>query len=143
MYAGWDFVLWALLLAGVVLWNVLQGILRKRRRLGDHLPAEEPDPQQPTPEPWGRAAGPDHFSEPWGRAPVVQVVPVPREVAEHAAREAARAVRAVRERTAPRTGRPRVARWRSREEVRRAFADAVVLGPPRALDPWEADREAA
>ncbi|CAA9440963.1 MAG: hypothetical protein AVDCRST_MAG51-3296 [uncultured Ramlibacter sp.] len=140
MYAGWDLVIWALLLVGIVLWNVLQGILRKRRRLGDRIPDEVPEAQQPVPETWGRTPEPEPVPERWGRSPVVEVVPVPREVAEHAAREAARAAR---ERPAPRPGRTRVTRWRSRAEVQRAFVDVAVLGPPRALEPWDDGQEAA
>ena len=144
MQAGWEFVLWALFLAGVLLWNVLKGLLRRRPRLGDRLPPEVsevphvPEAQQPLPQPWGRAPAPEPqvVPEPWGRRPLAEAPGVPLEVLEHA-REVAR----TRERRPPAVAQPRTTRWRTRAEVRRAFVDAAVLGPPRALEPWTGQQD--
>jgi len=135
MSAGSDFVLWALLLVAVVLWNALQGILRRRRRFG-HLEGPEAPPVQ---VPWGRQPEAQTVREHWGRAPSEEVVSLPAEVAEHAAREAARVAR--QQATPRHTGRTK--RWRTRAEVQRAFVDAAVLGPPRALEPWHGGDEPA
>lgn len=149
MYAGWDLVIWALLLVGVVLWNALQGALRRRRRARERARAQAAaQAPVPTPQPqrererereaWGRP--PATEAEPWGRQPVEEaeawarralgqaaqavVVPVPVAVAQ-----APPAVRTA----------ARHARWRSRREVRHAVIAMTVLGPPRAIEPWAVD----
>lgn len=120
MYAGWDFVLYALLLVVVVLWNFFSKVLRRRRReLGEVLP--------PLPVP-------DAVPEAWGRAPTE---PLPRDwegVATSAPRAADRP-----EPKGPRVSlaRVRTNRWRTRAELRRSLMDMAVLGPPRALAPWD------
>ncbi|HYF21195.1 MAG TPA: hypothetical protein VEA40_25255 [Ramlibacter sp.] len=112
MYAGWDFLLYAALLAVVVLWNLLTQVLRRRRRQSAEIEAGAPAPVEQVPEPWGRA----------GPAPGLREG---RSLAE----------------SAPQASRARSPRRRSRFDVRRAMVDMAVLGPPRALQPWEADSE--
>jgi len=168
MYAGWDFVLYALLLVAVVAWNLFTQALERRRRsrvleqaAAQPAPAEPPPapvevgPRSfPSPEGWGKVPVPTS-TEPWGRD--TSGGPLPREPAAGVdwlpspapAREASRAPEASR---VPRPARvhldtvhaprpPHPLRWRTRAQVRQAIVAMTILGPCRALAPWDAPGE--
>lgn len=134
MYADWQFVAWALLVAAAVLWNMLQGVLRRRRQRRQQLPggapAEAPQTVPGAGDLWS-APGPQPLDGPWGHGPASS---------SKAALDLDLPTRSPPPspslRRAPAASNLRLARWRTRAEVRRAMVDAVVLGAPRALAPW-------
>jgi hypothetical protein len=149
MYADWEFVLWGILLLAVVLWNLLMQALRRKRVEQARQAPDGATSGRPTASdlPW--PAGAERVPEPWGRAPA-------RQPDEGAGQPPVRSiVRTVDEEflsphaiipnpvpvaapDRPLVQRTRAAtRWRNRADVRRAFMDIAVLGPPRSLAPYE------
>jgi hypothetical protein len=145
MYAGWDFVLWGLLLLAVFAWNLLSQALQQRRRqraleqLQRQEHGEEAAPQSapdPEPEAWGRAPVPVAQPvppQPWGRSGTPLEVLTARAEPRPTPAPTPMAPAVVRTRYA--------ARFRTREDFRAAVVGMTVLGPCRALEGWQAPGE--
>jgi hypothetical protein len=123
-----DLFLYGVLLVAIVLWNLLMRVLARRRRQQQDSPPPVDSPgAAPVPQPWGRAGEP----EPWGRQPGA-----PDGAATAARSEPVWA-------SPPAQRRPGSTRFRSRQEVRQAIIAMTVLGPCRAMDPYDASGGAA
>jgi len=131
----------------VVVFNLIQKWQRQARRRLEEMKVEAPtaapgrEPPRPTPfgaEPWGR--GPDAVGAE-EESLEAQARPLPREIpavpAPPVARPARVAMPAASPYRVPGARAPRQRPFRTAREVRQGIVAMTVLGPCRALDPYE------
>lgn len=154
--AGLEVFVWLLALLGWVVFHILQRVRKPPRPLGT-IEDEFPQQPEPVPEPVRPRELPPALREApldveWGRTPVPTAPPVPRprwvetpprsadrSPEERAlARQMQRAADARRQQAQAANRRhPLRPRLRTARELRQGMVLATVLGPCRALDPYE------